>query len=208
MEREERYYIIKKSDLKAALDAKRLTQTDFQDLQETLARLRTQRFVDDKQPLKAVVVEADWPEYERVWKMIEARVNMENQHDAVRHSENHISLSEGVLLFARMLVEAAIQDEHEEGYDLTAGLFGPHLSKLMVQVNEWRKKAELFDMLTELMGYVQNGTDGIITLSQDDATLTHWVSHRTAGKTNYDWQEYGPSLQAAIKLAHEKHGGE
>lgn len=203
MEREERYVVLKIKDIEHFLSTSQ--KDDLHDIRGTIDAYRR---MTKKGELKAVVVESDWPEYERVWKMLEARVNMENQHDAVRNDVNTIKLNDGVLVFARLLTQAVIQDEHEEGYDLTAGLFGPHLSKLMVQVNEWRKKAELFDMLTELMGYVQNGTDGIITLSQDDATLTHWVSHRTAGKTNYDWQEYGPSLQAAIKLAHEKHGGE
>lgn len=75
MEREERYYVIKKSDLEAALKVKRITQTDIEDLKELLARLNTQRFVSNKEMLKCVVVESDWPEYEKVWRMIEDRVD-------------------------------------------------------------------------------------------------------------------------------------
>lgn len=75
MEREERYYVIKKSDLEAALKVKRITQTDVEDLKELLARLNTQRFVSNKEMLKCVVVESDWPEYETVWQMIEDRVD-------------------------------------------------------------------------------------------------------------------------------------
>lgn len=73
-------------------------------------------------------------------------------------------------------------------------------------IDALRRKAAAFNMLTELMGYVQNGTDGILTLFQDDATLSYWVSHRTAGKTTHDWQEYGNSFEQAIKTAFEKHG--
>lgn len=51
--REDRYVVIKVSDIS---EADRMT-------------------LDDYPHRKAVVVEADWPEYEAVWKMIEARFN-------------------------------------------------------------------------------------------------------------------------------------
>lgn len=76
MKREfDRYIVIKASDLEAALKVKRITQTDIEDLKELLARIRVQRFVSNKEALKCVVVESDWPEYEAVWKAIEERVN-------------------------------------------------------------------------------------------------------------------------------------
>lgn len=203
MERQDRYIVIKKSDLKAAISSGRLIGADQDTLNDILERLNTQRFCDNKESLKAVVVESDWPEYERVWKMIEARVNMENQHNVIKHNVNSISLSEGVLVFARLMVQAVIQDEHEEGYDLTAGLFGPHLSQLMVEVNKWRQKAELYDMLVNLMGYVQNGTDETIRLFQDDATMHYFVS---GGSSPRGWGESARSLEQAIIQAHKRHG--
>lgn len=156
MEREERYIVIKKSDLEGAIAKGRLVSFDADRLNQILESIRTQRYCTGKEPLKTIVIESDWPEYERVWKMIEARV------------------------------EGLIEED----------------------IDTLRRKAQAFDMITDLMGYVQNGTDSIVTLFQDDATLNYWVKHRNLGKPNYDWQEYGPSLQAAVKLAYEKHGGE
>lgn len=71
------------------------------------------------------------------------------------------------------------------------------------------RKAEL-DMeplkkLECLMGYVQNGTDGIISLFQDDATMNYGISHRTPGKTHNDWVMFGTSLANTIKVAYENH---
>lgn len=104
--------------------------------------------------------------------------------------------------------QGCVQDAHEEGYDIEAGMFGPNLSKILVDANEWRKKAELFDKLRDLMCYVENGSDGIVVLSQDDATRTFWVSHRQPGEVRYDWQEYSNSLEQSLINAHKKHGGD
>lgn len=198
MEREERYVVLKIKDIEHFLSTSQ--KDDLHDIRGTIDAYRR---MTKKGELKAVVVESDWPEYERVWKMIEARVNMENQHDAVRNDVNTIKLNEGVLVFARLLTQAVIQDEHEEGYDLTAGLFGPNLSQLMVEVNKWRKKAELFDMIRNLMGYVENGTDTSVTLFQDDATRWFTVaigcSHERKGEST-------PSLEAAIRKMYDKYG--
>ena len=201
MEREERYIVLKLKDVGHFLSAEQ--RMDLDDILGTINAYRKQLGKDT--PLKAVVVESDWPEYERVWKMIEARVNMENQHDAVRHSENHISLSEGVLVFARLMVQAVIQDEQEEGYDLSAGLFGPNLSQLMVQVNEWRKKAELLDKLREVMGYIQNGTDQVVHIFQDDATRYYNV---TVGSGVNRQGVSAPSFEMSILRAHRELGGQ
>lgn len=200
MEREERYVVLKIKDIEHFLSTSQ--KDDLHDIRGTIDAYRR---MTKKGELKTVVVESDWPEYERVWKMIEARVNMENQYDAVRHSENHISLSEGVLVFAQLMVEAVIQDTYEEGYDLTAGLFGPHLSQLMVQVNEWRKKAELLDKLRETMGYIQNGTDQVVHIFQDDATRSYMV---TVG-TGVNLQGVSaPSFEGSILKAHHEFGGQ
>ncbi|WP_404603678.1 hypothetical protein [Raoultella planticola] len=198
MEREERYVVLKIKDIEHFLSTSQ--KDDLHDIRGTIDAYRR---MTKKGELKAVVVESDWPEYERVWKMLEARVNMENQHDAVRNDVNTIKLNEGVLVFARLLTQAVIQDEHEEGYDLSAGLFGPHLSQLMVQVNEWRKKAELFDMIRNLMGYIENGTDTSVTLFQDDATRWFTVA---IGRSHERKGESAPSLEAAIRKMYDKYG--
>lgn len=198
MEREERYVVLKIKDIEHFLSTSQ--KDDLHDIRGTIDAYRR---MTKKGELKAVVVESDWPEYERVWKMIEARVNMENQHDAVRNDVNTIKLNEGVLVFARLLTQAVIQDEHEEGYDLTAGLFGPNLSQLMVEVNKWRKKAELFDMIRNLMGYVENGTDTSVTLFQDDATRWFTVA---IGRSHERKGESAPGLEEAIRRMFHKYG--
>lgn len=198
MEREERYVVLKIKDIEHFLSTSQ--KDDLHDIRGTIDAYRR---MTKKGELKAVVVESDWPEYERVWKMIEARVNMENQHDAVRNDVNTIKLNDGVLVFARLLTQAVIQDEHEEGYDLTAGLFGPHLSQLMVEVNEWRKKAELFDMIRNLMGYIENGTDTSVTLFQDDTTRGFTVA---IGRSHQRKGESAPSLEEAIRRMFHKYG--
>lgn len=198
MEREERYVVLKIKDIEHFLSTSQ--KDDLHDIRGTIDAYRR---MTKKGELKAVVVESDWPEYERVWKMIEARVNMENQHDAVRNDVNTIKLNDGVLVFARLLTQAVIQDEHEEGYDLTAGLFGPNLSQLMIEVNKWRKKAEMFDMIRNLMGYIENGTDTSITLFQDDATRWFTVA---IGRSHERKGESAPSLEAAIRKMYDKYG--
>lgn len=59
--------------------------------------------------------------------------------------------------------------------------------------------------LERLMGYVQNGTDGIVSLFQDDATMDYGISHRAPGKTTNDWTAYGKSLTGAINKAYNEH---
>lgn len=194
MEREERYIILKLSDAR-----KHMTGHDWDNLQKIRNAIKLGRINEGKKDLVAVVVESDWPEYEPVWKMIEARMTMDFQQKA-------LSIDEGLMFIARKIVEAVIQDEHEEGYDLSAGLFGPNLSHEMIEMNNWRKKADLYDKLVDLMGHVQNGTDDIIKLFQDDATMSYCVGG--GYQKNRHWFEAEPSLERAIRKAHEKHGGD
>ena len=60
--------------------------------------------------------------------------------------------------------------------------------------------------LRELMGYIQNGSDGCIIIYQDDCTMNYHIVRKctSAGKTI--WDEYGASLEEVINIAHEKHG--
>lgn len=74
------------------------------------------------------------------------------------------------------------------------------------------KKAELDDTNMEpvkklalLMGYVQNGTDGIITLYQDDADMDYCVSHRAACSENPSWTVFDKTLMGAINKAYGQH---
>lgn len=69
MERENRYLVIKFKD---AIEA--LTAEQREELRCIALAVTAHRLDNGKQPLDAVVVESDWPEYERVWGMLERRV--------------------------------------------------------------------------------------------------------------------------------------
>lgn len=79
MKRENRYVVLKVSDIEQAI-SRGMVSHDVIDALDTLAQavksVRKQRGRDE---LSCVVVESDWPEYEVVWGMIEARVSGEIQ---------------------------------------------------------------------------------------------------------------------------------
>lgn len=67
--REERYYVLKISDMRKYLSIEK------QEVVRSIAeKLNAGRIVDKKNVLQAVVIESDWPEYDAVWQMIEARM--------------------------------------------------------------------------------------------------------------------------------------
>lgn len=70
--REDRYIVIKRTDLKC-LDAYQLSA--LMNMLNTIEYYR-----GFKGPIKSVVVEHDWPEYEMVWKMLEERMNNDKTH--------------------------------------------------------------------------------------------------------------------------------
>jgi hypothetical protein len=72
MERETRYTVLKISDIDGALST--VEKEVLVILEE---KIDTFRRVRGKQPLKCVVVEHDWPEYEPTWAAIEKRVARE-----------------------------------------------------------------------------------------------------------------------------------
>jgi hypothetical protein len=64
--REDRYVIIKRSDM-----AKHLNRADLQALEIIQRKINVGRKFGAKLPVEAVVVENDWPMYHDVWGMIE-----------------------------------------------------------------------------------------------------------------------------------------
>lgn len=72
MNREERYLVLKQTDIDNALDS-----GEQLELSCLALKVHNKRIEIGKHPFSAVVVESDWPEYEPVWKMIEERVNRE-----------------------------------------------------------------------------------------------------------------------------------
>ena len=80
---EDRYMVIKYKD------AQHLSLTDNAHLSRIGKRLERLRAEQGKPSLHCVVVESDWPEYETVFKMIEARVNgsAEFHTDSANHDK-------------------------------------------------------------------------------------------------------------------------
>ena len=74
--RENRYLVLKLSDIEKYLSVDQKMQLRDLDCDVGDGRERA-----GKLPLKAVVVEHDWPEYEPTWEAIEARVNKINGSD-------------------------------------------------------------------------------------------------------------------------------
>ncbi len=72
MKRENRYLVIKRSDLKGAEKLlKPESWSAFELIEKLVNQIRANR---GKGPLCCVVVEHDWPEYEPTWEAIEKRV--------------------------------------------------------------------------------------------------------------------------------------
>ena len=117
-------------------------------------------------------------------------------------------MNKDVLSLVDSISKAVLTDEISEGCDISAGMFGPEFSQLIHKIAQMQKKAELFDQLRSLMGYVQNGSDGIITLFQDDATMDYFIKHHALGRKEHDWMESAASLESAIQKAFKNYGDE
>lgn len=72
MERENRYLVFKNKDINEHLTLEQQAALDAMAEQINIGRGTC-----EKEILECVVVEHDWPEYEAVWDMIEARVDSE-----------------------------------------------------------------------------------------------------------------------------------
>ncbi|UAN48032.1 DUF550 domain-containing protein [Serratia sp. JSRIV001] len=70
MQRENRYIVIKEADAKNILGP-----LNYKLLHTIADSIERGRSIKGKAPLECVVVESDWPEYEPLWKAIEARVD-------------------------------------------------------------------------------------------------------------------------------------
>lgn len=79
MERENRYLVIKRTDLDAALRmATPQAKASFGSVCNMAEIAREAR---GRGPLCCVVVEHDWPEYEPTWEAIEQRVFADSEYD-------------------------------------------------------------------------------------------------------------------------------
>lgn len=126
---------------------------------------------------------------------------MSEKHNPVLYGTldptNPVGLPGGTPALTTLLYKVC--DQNNEKFDEACRLICLFLDKKAELDGEPLKKLE------RLMGYVQNGTDGIISLFQDDATMNYGISHRTPGKTHNDWVMFGTSLNKAIGAAYENH---
>lgn len=111
--------------------------------------------------------------------------------------KNPVGLPGGTPALTTLLYKVC--DQNNEKFDEACRLICLFLDKKAELDGQPLKKLEC------LMGYVQNGTDGIVSLFQDDATMDYGISHRAPGKTTNDWTAYGKSLTGAISKAYDEH---
>lgn len=110
-EREDRYFVLKISDLKKM--PKPYMANLSCPLSDAISHLPDREYA---------VVESDWPEYEAVWRMIESRVTGKPIQDLPRLA---------VMAAATQVIVALKADGTTDGYHLEAGMFGPEFSKLL-----------------------------------------------------------------------------
>ena len=72
--REDRYLVLKITDIDAALKRGLMSREDIEALKKVATAVEESRQIEGKAEFGCAVVERDWPEYEPVWAMIEARV--------------------------------------------------------------------------------------------------------------------------------------
>ncbi|HAO1322228.1 TPA: hypothetical protein IHD35_000547 [Escherichia coli] len=74
MKRENRYYVLKFSDIDAAIREGFISPEALDGLESAALAVNQVRKQHGKGELSCVVVESDWPEHDVVWGLIEARV--------------------------------------------------------------------------------------------------------------------------------------
>lgn len=74
MKREDRYLVLKRSNIEAAENEDYITPAERGLLYHIAGKVAFWRYGESKPELKCVVVESDWPEYEHVWELIRMRV--------------------------------------------------------------------------------------------------------------------------------------
>lgn len=74
MKREDRYLVLKRSNIEAAEKEGYISPAERGLLYHIAVKVAFWRYGESKPELKCVVVESDWPEYEHVWELIRLRV--------------------------------------------------------------------------------------------------------------------------------------
>ena len=79
MIREDRYIVLKRTDVLAYLNSDERHRAEVEAVNRLIKKIEHLRAEQNKPPLECVVVERNWPEYEKVWEMIERRVDEESK---------------------------------------------------------------------------------------------------------------------------------
>lgn len=98
MELENRYIVIKRSDLQALLDSGEIDSFMVDELNLILETISNYRSDAGKLPLETVVIESDWPIYEEAKELLEEISDLEAQEEytdgweaARQHSDKYSS---------------------------------------------------------------------------------------------------------------------
>ena len=118
MNREHRYYVAKKKDVEKYLSDEQQLQFD-----RLLTKIRVGRLNDGKSDAQTVCVDSDWPEYEIVWKMIEARVDGKASPASVPAGQ---ALWDSVYKMLRGYRVTMMVDSEGDGYPLIDAMSPEH----------------------------------------------------------------------------------
>lgn len=95
------------------------------------------------------------------------------------------------------LVQGVDLEELAQEFDL--GAIEHDLKAMAAELISARKAVHTLKSLRELMGYIQNSSDTMVSLFQDDATMSFMLR---VGKSTY----WGNSLENVIEKAFEAEG--
>jgi hypothetical protein len=86
MKRENKYFVLKRSDI-----AKYISERELGVLSQIADKVHDSRVVEGKEPFECVVVEHDWPEYEKVWAMLTYRVDKAgDKQETKQYSDSYV----------------------------------------------------------------------------------------------------------------------
>lgn len=109
------------------------------------------------------------------------------------------------------LANAVADGRKLEGKDSVEGIFieqdwpeyEPTAKSLLSRLAGDPKEKGVFEKFRALIGYVQNGSDVVVSVFQDDATNSYHLVAKSMGKTI--WSEHNDCFTKLINDAYDKH---